>query len=51
MMALLHARRGENRDAFEAYLRSCEMDPSFIHRGNLDPEISELKKKYQTNEE
>ena len=48
--ALVHARRGEERDAVEAYFRACEMDPSFVHRGNLDPEISGLKKKYQTVE-
>ena len=44
--ALVHARRGEERDAVEAYFQACGMDPSFIHRGNLDPEISGLKKKY-----
>lgn len=48
--AIARARRGEERDALQAYYRACEMDASFIHRGNLDPEISELKKKYQTAE-
>lgn len=48
--ALVHARRGEEREAVEAYFRACDMDPSFVHRGNLDPEISGLKKKYQTIE-
>ena len=49
--ALVHARRGEEREAVEAYFRACEMDPSYVHRGNLDPEISGLKKKYQTVED
>jgi len=40
MKALLHARRGEDRDAVECYMRACELDPSFVHRGNLDPEAS-----------
>lgn len=48
--ALVHARRGEEREAIEAYFRACELDPSYVHRGNLDPEISGLKKKYETVE-
>ncbi|MBQ3711616.1 MAG: hypothetical protein II891_04380 [Bacteroidales bacterium] len=46
--ALVHARRGEERKAVEAYCRACELDPTYVHRGNLDPEISGLKKKYET---
>lgn len=47
LRALLYARKGEDRDAMQCYLRACEMDPSFVHRANLDPEISALKNKYQ----
>mgnify|MGYP002623327456 FL=1 len=50
MRALLHARRGEDRDAVECYMRACELDPSFVHRGNLDPEITALKNRYQIAE-
>ena len=50
LRALVYSRRGEDRAAMQAYLNACELDPSFVHRGNLDPEISELKKKYQTIE-
>ena len=46
MKALVHARKGEDREAVECYIRACEFDPSFVHRGNLDPEISGLKRKY-----
>ncbi len=46
MKAIIHARNGEDRLAVESYLRACEADPSFVHRGNLDPEISGLKNKY-----
>ena len=50
LRALIHARRGEEQEAISAYMRACELDPSFVHRGNLDPEISGLKKKYITIE-
>ena len=33
-------------EAVEHYLKACKMTPSYIHRGNLDPEISELIKRY-----
>ena len=46
MKAIVHARKGDDRDAVECYMKACELDPSFIHRGNLDPEISGLKRKY-----
>lgn len=46
MKAIVHARKGEDRDAVECYMKACELDPTFVHRGNLDPEISGLKRKY-----
>ena len=51
MMALIFARKGDDRSAVERYLRAVRMDPSFIHRGNLDPEISRLIKDYGLNKE
>ena len=50
-MALIFARKGDDRSAVERYLRAVRMDPSFIHRGNLDPEISRLIKDYGLNKE
>jgi tetratricopeptide (TPR) repeat protein len=47
LRALLYARKGKDRDALQCFVRACEMDPGFVHRANLDPEISALKKKYQ----
>ena len=46
MQAILHARSGDDRAAVQAYLQACRLDPSYIHRGNLDPEISELARRY-----
>jgi len=31
------------------YLEACDKDPSYIHRGNLDPEISGLISRYGLN--
>ena len=44
MLAVLYARKGEIKNALECYLSSCSQEPSYIHRGNLDPEIAELKR-------
>ena len=49
LMAILYARRGEEQSAVEHYLQSCRQNHSFIYRGNLDPEISYLIKKYSLN--
>ncbi|MGM9742791.1 MAG: hypothetical protein ACI3ZC_07005 [Candidatus Cryptobacteroides sp.] len=51
MLAILQSRMGRDDLAVENYLKSCSMNPSFVHRGNLDPEISVLIKKYGLNRE
>ena len=49
MLALLYSRQGNDRNAVECYLRSCAQDGAYVHRGNLDPEISALIRKYDLN--
>ena len=51
LIAILNARMGNEEEAVERYLRACGQDPSFVHRGNLDPEISYLIKAYNLNED
>ena len=51
MLALVHARQGDERSAVEYYLHACAQNPAFVHRGNLDPEISALIRKYDLNRE
>ena len=46
LLAILYSRTARDRDAVECYLRACAADPSLVHRGNLDPEISELVHRY-----
>ena len=51
LMAILYSRLGETEQAVESYLRACRQDPAYVHRGNLDPEISTLIKTYGLNQE
>ena len=50
VMAVLCSRNGEDATAVQHYLNACTLNPSFVHRGNLDPEISRLIDKYQLND-
>lgn len=46
LTALLLCRTGDELKALDCYGKACGADRSFIHRGNLDPEIRNLKNKY-----
>lgn len=46
MLAIIYCRLGDDRSAAECFLKACDQDPAFVHRGNLDPEISGLMKQY-----
>ncbi|MCF0175875.1 MAG: hypothetical protein HUJ94_03480 [Bacteroidales bacterium] len=50
LMALLHSRAGEHEEAVNCYLEACRKNESYVHRGNLDPEISMLIKTYSLNQ-
>ena len=49
LLAIVLARQGDERGAVECFLRSCAQEPSYVHRGNLDPEISALIRLYGLN--
>ena len=51
LLAILYSREGELDKAVECYVRSCKQNPSYVYRGNLDPEISVLIKMYGLNQE
>ena len=51
LLAILFSRRGEDEKAVQHYLDACRKEPSYRHRGNLDPEISALIKTYDLNKE
>lgn len=50
MKAILYCRTGNEALAAECYIKACAINRSFISRGNLDPEISSLIKKYGLND-
>ena len=41
--------RGNEQMAVQCYLHACAKEPSYVHRGNLDPEISALIKAFALN--
>lgn len=51
LLAVVYSRKDMVQEAVQCYLDACRMDQSYIHRGNLDPEISELIRQYGLNEE
>lgn len=46
MLAILNLRIGKTEEALRYYQKSCEIDPSKVFRGNLDPEIQKLKAQF-----
>lgn len=51
MLAVLHARNGDDEKAVQCYLAACREDRSYVFRGNLDPEIYILIQRYGLNKE
>ena len=47
MKSVAYARLGDEKSAVEAFVRSVELNQAMRHRGNLDPEIALLLKKYK----
>ena len=45
MLAIVYSRLGEIEKAVRCYEEACRQNPGFVHRGNLDPEISRLRSK------
>lgn len=46
LMALLYSRSGDDALAVQHFVQACSLNPAFVHRGNLDPEIAQLIDKY-----
>ena len=47
MLAIINSRLGHDKAAIQHYVLACEKNPAYLHRGNLDPEIATLIRKYQ----
>lgn len=50
MLAVVYCRLGREPRALESYLRACQQEAAMRFRGNLDPEISRLIRKYGLQE-
>ena len=46
LLAIAHSRGGNEQQAVQYFMNSVGYDPAMAFRGNLDPEISSLIKKY-----
>ena len=51
MLSILSARRGDEQQAVVRFLQACELDKALRSRGNLDPELSYLIRKYGLDKE
>ena len=51
LKAIVYSRLGDEQEAVQHYILACRQDSSFIHRGNLDPEIAHLIKAYRLYDE
>lgn len=51
LLSIAASRLKKEKEAVGLYRRACEKDRTKIWRGNLDPEISGLIKKYQLNKD
>ena len=49
MKAIIYARLDDEEKAIQEYVEACREDRTYISRGNLDPEISALVRKYNIN--
>jgi len=47
LKAIVLSRLGRRKEAFESYVKSVEIEPSMVHRANLDPELSDLARQYE----
>lgn len=51
LLAILYSRDGDDQQAVQHYMNAVNLNHSYIFRGNLDPEIAVLIKKYGLNKE
>ena len=51
LKAILYARSNNEKISIKHYINACNINSSYKHRGNLDPEISILINKYKLNRE
>lgn len=50
LLAILYARKGDEKKAVDNYLKACSQDKFYVYRGKLEPEILQLINKYGLND-
>lgn len=48
LKTVAYARLGRMDEALDCYRKSVEADPAMAHRANLDPEVAELVRRYES---
>lgn len=51
MKAVVYSRWNDDRNAVQCYLDACRGDRNYVFRGNLDPEIASLIRRYGLNQD
>ena len=51
LRAIIYSRQGDDKEAVQHYLNAVKLNRSYVYRGNLDPEISVLIRKYGLNKD
>ncbi|MGN1211430.1 MAG: hypothetical protein ACI4TM_07070 [Candidatus Cryptobacteroides sp.] len=46
LLAILYARKGDEKKAVDNYLKACSQEKFYVYRGKLEPEILQLINKY-----
>jgi len=48
LKTIVYSRLDKKQEALDCYRRAVDLDPSMAYRANLDPEVAELVRKYDT---
>lgn len=51
MLAISYSRRGREEDAVRCLVEAVSLEPAYKYRGNLDPEIAAIIRKYNLFED
>jgi len=49
LKTIVYARLEKKKEAIECYRRSVELDPSMAYRANLDPEVTDIVRRYESS--
>lgn len=50
LKAIIHARNGDDKEAVQCFMNAANADHTYFNRGNLDPEIRAIIRRYRLDE-